>query len=335
MDVLSDVLSVVRTGRPRSALVAWDGPWAQRFAPVPGAVGFRVVVRGGCVLLPADAAPVRLVAGDVVLLPHGRGHVLADSPATSPTTQACAPAAGDSPPLAITGTAGRSTVTLCGAYELAPEGHHPLLQDLPEVLHLDSRADGRTELKTVVDLLGAEVERPRLGTDAAIPALLDMLLLYALRAWFDGTPTDPETGWAAALRDPAIAAALHAIHRNPAHPWTVASLGDVAGLSRAPFARRFTELAGRPPVRYLAWWRMTTAARLLRESDTSLGAVAEAVGYHSEFAFAVAFKRQYGTPPGTYRRSTRLHATSLRTEADRVPDPAGHVPNRRRIPAPG
>jgi transcriptional regulator GlxA family with amidase domain len=49
---------------------------------------------------------------------------------------------------------------------------------------------------------------------------------------------------------------------------------------------------------------MTTAARLLRESDAPLNAIAGAVGYHSEFAFAVAFKRQYDTPPGRYRRPT-------------------------------
>jgi AraC-like DNA-binding protein len=270
---------------------------------VPGAVGFRVVVQGSCVLLPAGAAPVRLGAGDVVLLPHGRGHVLADSPATPPTAQACDPAAADfhdSHPIVIADATGPSTVTLCGAYELAPDGHHPLLQNLPEVIHLRARADGRTDLRAVVEMLRAELTRPRLGTDAAIPALLEMLLLYALRAWFHDTR--PGTGWAAALRDPAVAAALHAIHRKPAHPWTVASLAALAGLSRAPFAKRFTELVGRPPVRYLTWWRMTTAARLLRESDAPLNAIADAVGYHSEFAFATAFKRQYDTPPGRYRR---------------------------------
>lgn len=269
---------------------------------MPGAVGFRVVVRGSCVLVPAGAEPVRLVAGDVVLLPHGRGHVLADSPATPPAVRPCGPATEDRS-LALADTPGSSTVTLCGAYELAPEGRHPLLEDLPEVVHLDTRADGLFELRTVVDLLGAEAAQPRLGTDAAIPALLDILLLYALRAWFDSARTESGTGWAAALRDPGVAAALHAIHRKPAHPWTVASLAALAGLSRAPFARRFTELVGRPPMRYLTWWRMTTAARLLRESDAPLGSIADAVGYRSEFALAVAFKRQYETPPGRYRRS--------------------------------
>jgi AraC-like DNA-binding protein len=72
------------------------------------------------------------------------------------------------------------------------------------------------------------------------------------------------TGWTAALSHPVTTAALQAMHRDPARPWTVATLAAAAGLSRAPFARRFTALLGQPPLTYLTWWRMTIAARLLR-----------------------------------------------------------------------
>jgi AraC-like DNA-binding protein len=95
---------------------------------------------------------------------------------------------------------------------------------------------------------------------------------------------------------------LQAIHREPARPWTVATLAAEARLSRAPFARRFTTLIGQPPLTYLTWWRMTTAARLLRQNDAPLSAIAADVGYTSEFAFANAFKLRYGTAPGRYRR---------------------------------
>ncbi|MDG4863395.1 helix-turn-helix transcriptional regulator, partial [Streptomyces sp. T-3] len=88
----------------------------------------------------------------------------------------------------------------------------------------------------------------------------------------------------------------------PARPWTVEDLGARAGLSRAAFARRFTALVGQPPLAYLTWWRMTTAGRLLREADAPLRTVAEQAGYTSEFAFAKAFKREYGMAPGQYRK---------------------------------
>ncbi|GAB3825683.1 hypothetical protein GCM10027610_005940 [Dactylosporangium cerinum] len=86
MDVLSDVITVMRTGRPRSARVAWHAPWAQQFAAVPGAAGFHVILQGPCWLVLPGADPVPLGAGDVVFRPHGDGHALAGSPSTRPST---------------------------------------------------------------------------------------------------------------------------------------------------------------------------------------------------------------------------------------------------------
>jgi AraC-like DNA-binding protein len=92
------------------------------------------------------------------------------------------------------------------------------------------------------------------------------------------------------------------VHADPARPWTVEELGTRAGLSRAAFARRFATLVGRPPLTYVTWWRMVTAGRLLREEDIPLRLVAQRTGYTSEFAFAKAFRREYGVAPGTYRK---------------------------------
>ncbi|MEV4314279.1 AraC family transcriptional regulator [Actinocrispum sp. NPDC049592] len=292
MDVLSDVLAVMRTGRPVSARAAWRGPFGQRFATVRGSAGFQVVLQGTCWLIAPDAEPTPLGPGDVVFMPHGRGHALASSP-----DMELAECGAGSPQAAE----GPVTATLCGAYQLDPTRAHPLLRSLPELIHLPARLGRHQDLRAAIDLLAAELDRPRLGTDALIPALLETLLLYLLRAWFDDQP--PETGWAAALNDTPVAAALQAIHRDPARPWTVASLAAEAGLSRAPFARRFAELAGRPPLTYLTWWRMVIAAGMLRDTSAPLTAIAGKVGYASEFAFAHAFKRVYGMPPGRFRAS--------------------------------
>ncbi|GGM69980.1 AraC family transcriptional regulator [Dactylosporangium sucinum] len=294
MDVLSDVIALLRTGRPVSVRLAWRGRWGQRFASVPGAAGVQVVLRGRCWLLPDGADPVPLAPGDVLFAPHGRGHALAADP--DAPIQPCEP--GLPLPSAVDGPDG---IVLCGAYELDPRRTHPLLRSLPELVHLPAELTRSPELRATVGLLAGELERPpRPGGEALVPALLDLLLLYILRTRID---EDTGPGWAAALRDPAVGAALQAMHADPAAPWTVASLARVAGLSRAPFARRFGALAGQPPRTYLTWWRMTTAARLLREDGAPLHAVAARVGYTSEFAFATAFKRHFGTAPGRFRRA--------------------------------
>ena len=100
----------------------------------------------------------------------------------------------------------------------------------------------------------------------------------------------------------AAAAALRAVHDDPAHAWSVSELAARATVSRATLTRCFAATIGEPPLSYLARWRMLRAARLLRDTSDPLAAVARAVGYGSEFAFAKAFKRHHGTAPGAYRR---------------------------------
>ncbi|MCF6474213.1 AraC family transcriptional regulator [Nonomuraea sp. MG754425] len=308
MDVLSDVIAVMRIGRPRSARVEWRAPWGQQFPAVPGAAGFQVVLRGSSWLLPPEGEPIALSAGDVVFFPHGHGYAMADSPGTPVADVECDPAT-DEADLFASASAGAqggepATVLLCGGYRLDPGRAHPLLRDLPELIHLPAGPGLHPEVRAAVELLGAEIHRPRLGADTVVSSLLDMLLLYILRAWFTAEHGRcVVTGWASALADPSVAAALDAMHRDPARPWTVAELGTRAGLSRAAFARRFTELVGQPPLAYLTWWRLSSAGRLLGETDAPLSEIAAKVGYGSEFAFANAFKREYGMAPGRYRRT--------------------------------
>ncbi|MGW7072525.1 AraC family transcriptional regulator [Streptomyces sp. NPDC054855] len=304
MDVLSDAIAAMRTGRPHSSRTYKHAPWGLRFAPSNGA-GFHVVLQGSAWLLTAGdgVEPVALGPGDVVFLAHGRGHGLASAP-DAPLEEFALEADGTWPREWESAGDGATTVLLCGAYQLDKARAHPLLAELPEVVHLPARVGEHAAVRAAVELLGAELADAQPGSDAVVPALLDTMLLYILRAWWlrERHGTGYPTGWAAALADPAVAAALRAVHGDPAHPWTVENLGALAGLSRAAFARRFTATVGTPPLAYLTWWRMTTAGRLLRADDLPLRQVAERAGYTSEFAFSKAFKREFGVAPGQYRR---------------------------------
>jgi AraC-like DNA-binding protein len=191
-------------------------------------------------------------------------------------------------------------VLLCGAYLLDQARIHPLLAELPDVVHLPARLGRHLALRDAIGMLAREVDAGTLpGGSGAIAALLELLLLYLLRAWHQDHGNG--AGWSAALGDPAISAALTAIHRDPGAPWTVRSLGAQTGLSRSAFAQRFAGTVGVTPQAYLTWWRMTLAARMLRDTDAPLRVVAQRSGYASEYAFAKAFKREFGTAPGRYR----------------------------------
>jgi AraC-like DNA-binding protein len=62
-------------------------------------------------------------------------------------------------------------------------------------------------------------------------------------------------------------------------------------------------------MQYLAQWRLQLAAQQLRLGDRPLALVAEDVGYESEAAFNRAFKREFGTPPATWRRNASRPAS--------------------------
>ncbi|MGW6378520.1 AraC family transcriptional regulator [Rhodococcus sp. NPDC055112] len=309
MDILTEALGSMRTGHPSSVRTDGRAPWGLRLPPVAGA-GFHVVLHGTCWLVPLEdsphLSPIALSPGDVIFLRDGRGHILADHP-TTPPVQETAQRFDPGSPIGTVSLGGDGPLTslLCGNYHLDQRRPHPLVRQLPEVVHLQTGHGRHPELSAAVQLLGAELENPRIGSDGIVPTLIDSLLLYILRAWFEAQPSASAEGWAAALADRAVAPALAAIHDDPAAAWSVESLADRAGLSRAAFSRRFTALVGEPPMAYLTRWRMTTAARLLRESDAPLSVVAGRAGYGSEFAFAKAFKREYGLAPGAYRREAR------------------------------
>jgi transcriptional regulator GlxA family with amidase domain len=111
-------------------------------------------------------------------------------------------------------------------------------------------------------------------------------------------------------RDALVARALDAMKAEPSRRWTVKTLGRVAGLSRAAFARRFTHALGISPLRWLAEHRLSLAKTLLAETDVPLSGIAADVGYQCEFAFAKAFKRVIGVAPGIFRRHARVMASA-------------------------
>jgi AraC-like DNA-binding protein len=125
-------------------------------------------------------------------------------------------------------------------------------------------------------------------------------LIAALRAWF-ARPDADAPAWYRAYDDPIVGKALRLIHNDPAHQWTVAELAAGAGVSRAALARRFTELVGAPPMKFLTEWRLSLAADLLLEPGATIGSVAYQVGYATPFALSSAFKRVRGISPQQYR----------------------------------
>ncbi|GAA4972097.1 AraC family transcriptional regulator [Actinoplanes utahensis] len=293
MDVINEAVGGFRTGRVHARRIHRSGSWGMRFPAFTG-VGFHVVLHGAGWLVTAGEPPAALRRGDIVLAPHGAEHGLSHAAVHGPGGLPVPDRpSGDPEPEQA------DFILLCGAYRLDRGQVHRFLQDLPAVIAVSPDYDRHPELRAVAGLLSTDVAEERSGAATTRSALVDLMLVHVLRQWQEQTGAD---GWPA-VGDPAIAAALREIHGSPQRPWTVQQLGAVAGMSRTAFTRRFHALVGTPPMAYLTGWRLSRGARLLRETTAPLAAIARQVGYSTEYAFAAAFRREYGISPGRFRQS--------------------------------
>lgn len=293
MDPLSDVLSLLRLRSYISGAVDAGGDWCFAF-PAHDGIKFRAILSGACWLeMEGLAQPILFQAGDCFLLPLGRAFRIGtrlDIPAVAVTTVPPAARMGDV--MVLNGGGDSYSI---GGY-CALEGPHAgfLLGMLPPVLRIRNEA-AKTVLRWCIEQMREEMCAARPGGDLMAQQLAQMLLVQALRAHL--REAGDGVGWLFALADARLAAAITAIHAEPARSWSVAALARIAGLSRTGFALRFRERVGQSPMEYLTRWRMLRADDRLRHSRAPIAAVALSVGYGSESAFSAAFKRVMGEAP--------------------------------------
>lgn len=314
MDPLTALLDTPRAQGAFLLRVTMTPPWAVRVQD-EAPLSVVAVTAGSACFVPDDGDPVRLCAGDLLLIAGPDPYLFADTMARPPQAVIqpggrCETPAGanlELPTFHGVRTWGNAAmgrdVMLVGTYPSVSEVGSRLVGALPPVL-LMRAADHRTGL---VEVLAEEIHGEGIGQASLLDRLLDGLTVAAIRHWADSPAADPP-GWLRAGTDPIVGAALDLMHDQPAQPWTVASLAQRVGMSRAGFSRRFVASVGEPPMAYLASWRLALAADRLRQDDVPVFRVAAEVGYTSPFTFSTAFKRHYGVSPLTYRQQGAVPA---------------------------
>lgn len=318
MDVLSEVLKAVTLQGAVFYNAEFSAPWgirspeSRRVAPLFAPEGGHVIIfhlliegRGAARLEEGEHLP--LVAGDIVVFPHGHSHIMQNgSPRTlQDSEKEMERVLADGLKLARGGGGGEVTRFVCGYMACEPRLSRLILSGLPPLFKVNIRDDdaGRwLESSIRFSVAGADGAAP--GGGAVLAKLSEVLFVETLRRYVAQWP-EGRTGWLAGARDPEVGKALALMHGRPAHPWTLFDLAKESGISRSVLAERFRLFLNQPPMAYLTRWRLQLGARTLVSTSRSVAEVAAEVGYESEAAFNRAFKRAFGSPPARFRRQSK------------------------------
>lgn len=308
MDLISNILNNITVKNRVTGLLSLRGEWAFESPEADEAV-FHCVFKGtACVTFRGQT--IQLKQGDMVMFTKGHGHVLGSAPNAQHVTFAENDTrvrmhnveAGEVSEV-IKSADGPETSIICARFNFSSQTAKDLVDNLTDQVVLqDQNRSSFAALEPALREVAAEAHSDDPGALAQLDGLVNLLYLSFMRGWLK-QQSPKASGLVAGLKDPKVAKAMQLIHKDPGRDWNVTDLAREVGMSRSNFASRFADVTGVTPVRYITRWRMIVAANKLETEPTHpISAVALSVGYDSEPSFSTAFKREFGSPPGSWRK---------------------------------
>lgn len=319
MDVLSEVLKAVKLDGSLFYNAEFSAPWCAHEPDTQTmasylSVGskhviiFHLITEGHAYArMEGIDRPVPLTAGDIVVFPRGDAHIMGNGAPVAPMDSAGELKRVLSEGLTVSrgGGGGALTKIICGYMTCEPHLSHVFLSGLPPMVKINIRNDESGQwLEQSIRHSVNHADAGRPGVQAVLAKLSEVLFIETLRRYINILPPE-HTGWLAGVRDQEVGKALALLHRQPAHPWTIAALATEVGTSRSVLAERFRRYLSETPIAYLTRWRLQLGAQLLTSTNNSVAAIAAEVGYESEPAFNRAFKREFGRPPARFRSEAK------------------------------
>jgi AraC family transcriptional activator of mtrCDE len=276
----------------------FQGDWAlDHDQKTSGIAPYHIVLAGECRIELPDGRRLKLVAGDILVLPTGISHLLLSRGERVAPSR---PQREEGGLLTVQRFGnGQELDLLCGRFLYQHDSM--LLSALPDHLLISTQSLNIGDpLPSLVALLRSEADGNQAGGQFMVNALTSALFTLVLRAYLKQSPQ--REGSLALLSDKRLGRAWQAMLEDPAHEWTVEALAELASMSRATFMRAFSKLSGSSPWTLLTQVRMQRAYGLLSRSQSGLSDIAAQVGYQSQAAFSKVFKDTYGMAPGQFRR---------------------------------
>lgn len=288
---------------------------------------YHALLAGSAVVEGPGLEPTMLHAGDVLMLPSGEAHTIVNR------AGGVAPgrSRGEAPEtVTLYEAGGAATILLCGRFLMTPAAWRLYRSLLPDYVIVRTNADMKrmasfggngeageagevgevgeapdqqdstsSRLSRLLVLMKEETEHAQPGHAAVLRHLSAALFGMTLRAAMHGTQAP--AGMLALAAHPRLCEVAVQIVRAPAQAWTIEEMAGIAHMSRSSLIRSFGAAAGMTPAEFVTRVRIAEASRLLKDTEQSVAAIGEAVGYASEAAFQRAFKRETDLTPAAWR----------------------------------
>jgi len=188
IDWLSSLLGILTVQGQPEIRCTYGAPWQVAYGNADvGEVPYHIVLRGSAVLEdPSSGKSLNLDAGDIVMFPHGSGHVLHDGSGAPPVPSHLRK--GLNLTFSENSGQGERLDMLCGRFLLSPP-HDRFVRDyLPERLVVKTsawddsrRTETSTQLTGLLALMRSESNANSLGGYAMLNALSAALFTLTLR----------------------------------------------------------------------------------------------------------------------------------------------------------
>lgn len=301
MDPLSDVLQLLSASSYITSGQSAGSCWSMRY---PGFTGMKFIsIRKGFLWfrLEAEKEWLRLHPGDGLILTRSAPFIMATDPGLTAVPSENIPYQRRN---GIADYGGEDSILLAGKMEIDPIPASQLLSVLPVLIPIKTGTESSSTLYWLMARLHEENLSWLPGASLAGNHLMQLIMIEGIRGWILSEDSGL-SGWMGALKEPRILKAVEAMHTTPEKNWQLIELAAISGMSRAGFARRFSEATGTTPLSYLTHWRMHIASRALRLSSEPVKHLAFRLGYANESTFSTVFKRVYGISPTAHRSQYR------------------------------
>jgi AraC-like DNA-binding protein len=235
-DTLSSTLLNMRLHSMVSGATDAAGKWALQSPGFQGFLLYLVVKGEGWVMLRSTKRKYHLRPGDCFLMTSGEPYVAtSDLSVTKYISIEQAIRSRKNGVITING--GGESFTIAINFQFQGNLPQMIFKGLPPAIHIPEHVEQAAILRANIERFRAEYLGRHIGHLLVLNHLAPIILVHIFRIYL--STEDARQNWLTSLSDPKLSRVIEAMHTKPGNLWSLESLAQLAGMSRAGFALSF------------------------------------------------------------------------------------------------